>query len=50
MPRLVFFLLILGLLAAQTPTGSAILHSALSSEPAAPDESPDRGWAIDPDG
>ena len=47
MPRLVFFLLTLGLLAAQTPT-PIILQAALSSEP--PEESPQSGWGMDPDG
>lgn len=50
MYRLVFFLLALGLLAAQNPTGSAFLQAALSSDPADSGESPDRGWEIDPDG
>lgn len=50
MYRLVFFLLTLGLLAAQNPSGSAFLQAALSSDPADSGESPDRGWEIDPDG
>ena len=50
MPRFVFFLLTLGLLAAQSPAGSAILEAVLSSEPAESGESPDRGWGMDPDG
>lgn len=50
MPRFVFFLLTLGLLAAQSPTGSAILEAALSSEPTDSGVSPDRGWGMDPDG
>ena len=50
MPRFVFFLLTLGLLAAQSPAGSAILEAVLSSEPADSGESPDRGWDMDPDG
>lgn len=50
MPRFVFFLLTLGLLAAQSPAGSAILEAVLSSEPADSGESPDRGWGMDPDG
>ncbi len=50
MPRLVFFLLTLGLLAAHTPIGVAILQAALSSEPPATGESPESGWGMDPDG
>ena len=50
MYRLVFFLLTLGLLAAQNPAGSAFLQAALSSDPVDSGESPDRGWAMDPDG
>lgn len=50
MPRLVFFLLILGLLATQTPTGSAILQATLSSESPVGSPTTDSGWEIDPDG
>ena len=50
MPRFVFFLLTLSLLAAQIPTRSAILQAALSSEPPAPEERPNSGWEMDPDG
>ena len=50
MPRFVLFLLILGLLAAQTPTVSAILEAALSSEPPAGTSTTASGWEIDPDG
>lgn len=51
MPRFVYFLLTLGLLAvaSQTPTGSAILEAALS-EPPAGNPTTDSGWEIDPDG
>lgn len=49
MRHLVFFLLTLGLLAAQNPTGSSTIQ-ALSSEPTDSGESPDRGWEIDPNG
>lgn len=52
MPRLVFFLLTLSLLAAaaQTSTGSAIVEVALASEPPVGNSTTDSGWAIDPDG
>lgn len=50
MPRLVFFLLTLSLLAAQILTRSAFLQAARSSEPPAPEERPNSGWGMDPNG
>lgn len=53
MPRLVFFLLIVGLLAAQiTPNPTADSGWAIDPDgsTSSSEERPDSGWAIDPNG
>lgn len=54
MPRLAFFLLILGLLAAQIPASSPATDSGWAIDPdgstSSSEERPDSGWAIDPNG
>lgn len=54
MTRLPFFLLILGLLAAQTLTGNPTTDSGWEIDPdgatSSSEERPDSGWAIDPNG
>lgn len=52
MPRLAFFLLILGLLAAQiTPNTTADSGWAIDPDGSTfSEERPDSGWAIDPNG